>query len=124
MPTTDSPRATSRRMSRGPMKPVAPITSTDMPNLLWREARCHFLYHALLPGGVLTAPPGAPRLLFIHAHDRGLRAGDHTTALRGGSHGKGASVWRLDARVQRGDRGEGRGRGHGEGRGARKDCAQ
>src|SRR6266849_302149 len=34
MPTTDSPRATSRLMSRGPMKPVAPITSTDMPSLL------------------------------------------------------------------------------------------
>src|SRR6185503_2606054 len=34
MPTTDSPRATSRRMSRGPMKPVAPITSTDMPGPL------------------------------------------------------------------------------------------
>src|SRR5713101_7938109 len=34
MPTTDSPRATSRMMSRGPMKPVAPITSTDMPSLL------------------------------------------------------------------------------------------
>src|SRR5713101_7794590 len=30
MPTTVSPRATSRRMSRGPMKPVAPTTSTDM----------------------------------------------------------------------------------------------
>src|SRR5919198_1306225 len=30
MPTTVSPRATSRRMSRGPMKPVAPSTSTDM----------------------------------------------------------------------------------------------
>src|SRR5262245_48692055 len=29
MPTTDWPRASSRRMSRGPMKPVAPITSTD-----------------------------------------------------------------------------------------------
>src|SRR5438093_1443215 len=34
MPTTDSPRATSRLMSRGPMKPVAPITSTDIPCLL------------------------------------------------------------------------------------------
>src|SRR5262244_3073125 len=31
MPTTVSPRATRRRMSRGPMKPVAPITRTDMP---------------------------------------------------------------------------------------------
>src|SRR5436305_9063163 len=30
MPTTFSPRATRRRMTRGPMKPVAPITSTDM----------------------------------------------------------------------------------------------
>src|SRR5262245_26243342 len=30
MPTTDSPRSISRWMSRGPMKPVAPITSTDM----------------------------------------------------------------------------------------------
>src|SRR5215831_1908385 len=30
MPTTDSPRSISRLMSRGPMKPVAPITSTDM----------------------------------------------------------------------------------------------
>ena len=30
MPTTDSPRATSFRMSRGPMKPVAPITRIDM----------------------------------------------------------------------------------------------
>src|SRR2546428_548954 len=35
MPTTDSPRATSRLMSRGPMKPVAPITSTDIPSLLF-----------------------------------------------------------------------------------------
>src|SRR5213593_1474137 len=35
MPTTDSPRATSRLMSRGPMKPVAPSTSTDMPSLLF-----------------------------------------------------------------------------------------
>src|SRR5437867_7401312 len=34
MPTTASPRATSRLMSRGPMKPVAPITSTDMTSLL------------------------------------------------------------------------------------------
>src|SRR2546427_11236607 len=32
MPTTDSPRAISRLMSRGPMKPVAPITSIDMPS--------------------------------------------------------------------------------------------
>src|SRR5262245_37402891 len=30
MPTTDSPRSISRWMSRGPMKPVAPITSIDM----------------------------------------------------------------------------------------------
>jgi len=30
MPTTDSPRATSRLMSRGPMNPVAPTTSTDI----------------------------------------------------------------------------------------------
>ena len=30
MPTTDSPRATSFLMSRGPMKPVAPMTSTAM----------------------------------------------------------------------------------------------
>src|SRR5213593_1373835 len=30
MPTTDSPRSISRLMSRGPMKPVAPITSTAM----------------------------------------------------------------------------------------------
>src|SRR5262249_19943633 len=30
MPTTVSPRATSRRMSRGPMKPVAPITRIDI----------------------------------------------------------------------------------------------
>src|SRR5437764_8265755 len=34
MPVTDSPRAISRRMSRGPMNPVAPITSTDMASLL------------------------------------------------------------------------------------------
>ena len=34
MPTTVSPRATSFLMSRGPMKPVAPITSTDMARLL------------------------------------------------------------------------------------------
>ena len=33
MPTTDSPRATRRRMSRGPMKPVAPTTSTVMRSL-------------------------------------------------------------------------------------------
>src|SRR5262245_32681265 len=30
MPVTGSPRATSRRMSRGPMKPVAPSTRVDM----------------------------------------------------------------------------------------------
>src|SRR2546427_10889983 len=30
MPTTVSPRATKRRMTRGQMKPVAPITSTDI----------------------------------------------------------------------------------------------
>src|SRR5437870_11514071 len=34
MPITFSPRATRRRMTRGPMKPVAPITSTDMTLLL------------------------------------------------------------------------------------------
>src|SRR5882724_8812123 len=34
MPVTDSPRAISRLMSRGPMNPVAPITSTDMASLL------------------------------------------------------------------------------------------
>src|SRR5437660_5093922 len=34
MPTTDSPRAMSFLMSRGPMKPVAPMTSTDMARLL------------------------------------------------------------------------------------------
>src|SRR6267143_1635725 len=34
MPTTDSPRSRSRLMSRGPMKPVAPITSTAIPGLL------------------------------------------------------------------------------------------
>src|SRR5438477_8924861 len=33
MPTTDSPRATSRLMSRGPMNPVAPTTSTGMSGL-------------------------------------------------------------------------------------------
>src|SRR5215470_5030436 len=30
MPTTDSPRSSNRVMSRGPMKPVAPITRIDM----------------------------------------------------------------------------------------------
>src|SRR5437868_1645405 len=30
MPTTDSPRAMSLRITRGPMNPVAPSTSTDM----------------------------------------------------------------------------------------------
>src|SRR5881628_1298301 len=39
MPTTCSPRATRRRMSRGPMKPVAPITSTDMLCLILAHDR-------------------------------------------------------------------------------------
>src|SRR6266568_5103877 len=34
MQTTDWPRSISRRMSRGPMKPVPPITSIDMLSLL------------------------------------------------------------------------------------------
>src|SRR2546425_7841303 len=38
MPTTVSPRAISLRMSRGPMKPVAPITSTAMVGLLISRA--------------------------------------------------------------------------------------
>src|SRR5438093_9204916 len=39
MPTTDSPRSISRLMSRGPMNPVAPITSTAIPNLLNGSSR-------------------------------------------------------------------------------------
>src|SRR5205085_7430780 len=55
MPTTDSPRAISFRMSRGPMKPVAPITSTDMLSLLGvRDLR-------RLPGGH-SPPPAALRV--------------------------------------------------------------
>src|SRR2546426_10974124 len=34
MQTTDWPRSISRRMSRGPMKPVPPITSIDILSLL------------------------------------------------------------------------------------------
>jgi len=52
MPTTDSPRATSRLMSRGPMKPVAPITSTDMPSLLYASGTlvdCHAIIRQLSP---------------------------------------------------------------------------
>src|SRR5262244_2999795 len=37
MQTTDWPRSISRRMSRGPMKPVPPITSIDMLSLLVRR---------------------------------------------------------------------------------------
>src|SRR5262245_17497367 len=43
MPVTDSPRATRRRMSRGPMKPVAPITRIAMRVSLPRGPRSRIL---------------------------------------------------------------------------------
>src|SRR5438132_13399363 len=43
---------------------------------------------------------------------------------KGVRDGKGASVWRLDAWLQCGDRRQGRDRGDGQGRGARQDGAQ
>src|SRR2546426_517318 len=39
MPTTDSPRSSSRLMSRGPMNPVAPITRIDIRRLLFLLGR-------------------------------------------------------------------------------------
>ena len=48
MQTTSSPRATSRRMSRGPMKPVPPITSTDMARLLGYASGCRVDCQAIM----------------------------------------------------------------------------
>src|SRR5918996_5302401 len=69
MPTTVSPRATRRRMSRGPMKPVAPITSTAMADRLPAEADrahagrrvatlCQIRRRRESPGGVRLYPDG------------------------------------------------------------------
>src|SRR5467141_106344 len=73
MPTTDSPRATSRLMSRGPMNPVAPITSTDMSGLL-----------------VASGYRGGPRLRRGASERRGSMGGHFWAPHLNGRH-----PWRL-----------------------------
>src|SRR5206468_1027883 len=77
MPTTDSPRATSFRMSRGPMNPVAPTTRMDIANLLSRGAPA--MPGRLRVSGGLGGPQGPPMRSIL----LGGLPGDHSPVRAG-----------------------------------------